>query len=133
MKKATLLIGLLLLNLLTACKKETALYDGNTCYEGIIVAGDCPSLYFVQVTNAFIGVEWDRTDSLFTNVVMLNNPPFNKNESGITVGTKVYFHIDIKATEQRSCNDFYPCPTNIPLKKPSVQLCVSRISLSGCK
>ncbi|PQA53214.1 hypothetical protein [Siphonobacter curvatus] len=119
--------------LLITCTKEDNPYDGNTCYEGIIVAGDCPSLYFVQVTNAPIGVEWDRKDSLFNNVVMLNNPPFNRIEGGLTIGTKVYFHIDAKATEQRSCSDFYPCPTTIPLKKPSVQLCIDYISLNQCK
>ncbi|NJO01474.1 MAG: hypothetical protein HC880_07105 [Bacteroidia bacterium] len=52
------LYALAFLALGSSCEKEVTSPDLSGCFEGTVVALDCPSLIMVQVHNAPIGEKW---------------------------------------------------------------------------
>lgn len=109
---------------------DPEIYEPDKCYEGIFIQGDCPSIAFVQLTNADEGVSWTVRDKVYENVLVIKNYP----DSLVKPNTKIFFSIDVDRTknkvkciiDERLCPQEIPVPSNVP------SVCIKSISTSNC-
>ena len=70
--------GILLIAVCASCNKGTAVavdtVDPAKVYTGVIIAKDCPSYAFVQVSDANIGDDWT-PNTTYKNVIGISNCP----------------------------------------------------------
>jgi hypothetical protein len=139
--KTVYLSILLMMVLISGCTdSETINPDPNQCYEGLVIAGDCPSFLFVQVSNAPIGENWELIhnydlyeQATYNNAISINNIHQFTNLD-LQVGDKVYFTIDTETSKDpNACLKSGFCTTDIRfLSYPNKRYCISTISKQPC-
>jgi hypothetical protein len=70
-----MLIMVLLFDGCNEADTEPEIYEPDKCYEGIFIQGDCPSIAFVQITNADEGISWTVRDKVYENILVIKNYP----------------------------------------------------------
>lgn len=112
----------------------------NQCYEGIVIAGDCPSHLFVQVTNAQIGESWELIhnqdlyeQATYNNAISINNI-HQFSDLDLQFGDKVYFTINTEASKDpNACIASTVCTADVRFQSyPNKRYCINTISKQSC-
>ena len=119
--------------LVIGCSESDAdpeIYERDKCFEGIFLQGDCPSIAFVQLTNADAGSNWAVRDKVYENVLIIKNYP----DSLVKPNVKIFFTIDVDGTKNKeNCIiDEQLCPQDIPLITDVPSVCIKSASYSNC-
>ena len=101
--------------------------DPLKCYEGTVVERACPSLAYIQVTNASIGESWKSGDTIYRNMITMRNYP---DSLVFRTRNKVYFTVDVDATQRGiNCEAIRPCPAIVfPPRASHFSMCKNSIA-----